>query len=151
MWAKLFGKKEMETIGELEAYIQSILKKVEADFISIVGLKGKFKGLDILTVVDKDTPMEKNDIKRLNAKLAEYYLRTLTLNLLPETQHIPLHFISYYYTDQLQFHIIPFSGNDLFFMTTKNGNREKILKNLEKIENSLKILRPIESPEGGTP
>lgn len=142
MWSRWFSKKEMDTLAELEKFIQSILKKVNASFIGIVGLKGKFKGLDILSVVDKDCIYDKAAIKRFHAKLAEYYLRTNTLSLFPDDIKNTLQMISYTYTSNMEFHIIPFMSNDLFIMTVANGNLIRLWNEMEKIESSLKILQP---------
>ena len=64
--SKLFGKKEQESIQEIEADIVKLKKKTKAEMISIFGIGGRLKGLPLIYASDNE-----NDLKQFAARLYE--------------------------------------------------------------------------------
>jgi hypothetical protein len=64
--SKIFGKKEVKGIQEIEVEMQKLKKKVDAEMIAIVGIGGRLKGLPLIYTSDDDS-----DLKQISARLYE--------------------------------------------------------------------------------
>ena len=140
--SRIFSKKEeLETLELIDNQMDALLKKSGANFMSLVGIKGKVKGLEILTVLNSNCKLETKDIRLFNAKLAEYFLRNQKLDLYTGPNAKPMQYAHYYYADDAEFYIIPLEQSTTFVITAMNGNIEKVIKNLEKINLAVIKLR----------
>jgi hypothetical protein len=137
---RLFSKKVLETLEQVNQQIAGLLKKSDAKFVSLMGLRGKIKGLEIITVVDEKFPEDTQLIKRYNAKLVESYLRFQSLELMADDSGKKLQYTSYYYDEIHHFYAIPVENSDWFLITACTANIMKIIKNLDKITELLQQL-----------
>ncbi|MFX1278408.1 MAG: hypothetical protein ACFFA3_03275 [Promethearchaeota archaeon] len=64
--SKIFGKKEVKGIQEIELEMQKLKKKVDAEMIAIVGIGGRLKGLPLIYTSDDDS-----NLKQISARLYE--------------------------------------------------------------------------------
>jgi hypothetical protein len=129
---RFFSKKELEKVQDLEREFENIVKNAQADFIALVGISGKAKGLDIINVLSPNPNVDATQLKRYAAKLVEVYLRLQSLELVSSEVDTPLQYFQLNYTEQLNFCLIPIPGNDLFVLIAVSPNITKILKSLEK-------------------
>lgn len=140
--SRIFSKKEeIETLELIDNQMDSLLKKSGANFMSLVGIKGKVKGLELLTVTNSNCRLETKDIRLFNAKLAEYFLRNQKLVLFTGSNAKAMQYAHYYYGEDSEFYIIPLEQSTTFIVTSMNGNIEKVIKNMEKINSAVVKLR----------
>lgn len=84
--SKIFGKKEVKGIQEIELEMQKLKKKVDAEMIAIVGIGGRLKGLPLIYTSDDDSNLKQisarlNEIiEPLNNLATERLLRDLIIN-----------------------------------------------------------------------
>ncbi len=90
--SRFSSKKELETVQDLEKELESTVKTSQAEFIALVGIKGKLKGLDVVNVINKDSTVSLPTLKRYAAKLVEVYLRIDTLQLISQAEGNSLQF-----------------------------------------------------------
>jgi hypothetical protein len=148
MFARFFSKKDLETIELLTQQFENLLKKSDAQYLALMGIKGKIKGLDIITVIDPKCNFDKEELKRINAKQVENYVRTVNLELVSEERNKFLQYIEYYYAEDMQFYIIRIPNNEQFIITALNCNMGKVLKNIDKIHATiLQINQPKETDD----
>lgn len=140
--SKLFSKKEIETIEALHKEFESLLKKVSADFIILVGLTGKIKGMDIINVTNKNDSFGFKQLKLFAAKSVEFFSRFKALEFMPDELSEPVKYITFYYNTELCFHVIPIPDNDSFVIIALNSQPLKILSNLKKICELISVLKP---------
>lgn len=155
-WTKFFKKEDVPEIQQLEAELASALKKAEGDFLILVGLSGKLKGLDIITVRDgKKSPFQDRQLKSFAAKGAEFLTRFKALDFMPVEIGEPARVIKFYYNRDMQFYIFPIPGNQSFMLISYNCIAVRILKDLAKVLPILDKIRPPdkddkdEKPKGG--
>ncbi len=143
------SKKELETVQDLEKELESMVKSSQAEFIALVGIKGKLKGLDVVNVINKDSRVNLHTLKRYVAKLVEVFLRIDTLQLISQEEGNSLQFFQLCYSEQLNFCIIPILGNDKFIIVAVAPNISKVLKSLqkEKVNDKLNQLFPPKSSD----
>ena len=137
MWSRFFGKKDILTIEVLTNQFESILKKSNSYFISLVGVQGKIKGLDIITVRDDYCEFDKNEIKKFIVKLTEFYLRFKSLDFFQDNSKKTMRFINFNYGDLQQFAIIPIPDNSQFIIVCLTQSVFKIISNLEKLNKTI--------------
>lgn len=128
--SKFFSKQEIEAIKELELQFESTLKKSQSSFLALVGVSGKIKGLEIMSVFSEKFLEDHKQAKRYNAKLSEYFIRYQVLKLLPDEEENPLKYISYNFGERKNFVIFPVEGNESFIITGQTPHPEKILKDI---------------------
>jgi hypothetical protein len=147
--SRFSSKKELETVQDLEKELESTVKNAQAEFIALVGIKGKLKGLDVVNVIKKDSEVDLPKLKRYVAKLVEVYLRIESLQLISQDEGNSLQYFQLFYSEQLNFCIIPILGNDKFVIVTVAPNVSKILKSLqrEKVNDKLNQLFPPKSSD----
>ncbi len=147
--SRFSSKKELETVQDLESELESTLKSTQAEFIALVGIKGKLKGLDVVNVIKQDSEVNLPTLKRYVAKLVEVYLRIESLQLIAQDGGNSLQFFQLYYSEKLNFCIIPILGNDRFIIVTVAPNVSKVLKSLqkEKVNERLNQLFPPKSSD----
>ncbi len=144
-WMKFFKKEDVPEIQQLEAELASVLKKAEGDFLILVGLSGKLKGLDIITVKDgKKMSFQDRQLKSFAAKGAEFLTRFKALDFIPAEIDEPAKVIKFYYNRDMQFYIFPIPGNQAFMLMSYNCIAVRILKDMAKV---LPILDKIRPPE----
>ena len=129
---RFFSKKELEKVQDLEREFENIVKSTQADFIALVGIHGKAKGLEIINVMAPQPAVDSNQLKRYVAKLVEVFLRLESLELVARDAGTPLQYFQLNYTDELNFCLIPIPSNNLFVLVTVAPNLAKVLKSLEK-------------------
>ncbi len=147
--SRFSSKKELETVQDLEKELESTVRSAQAEFIALVGIKGKLKGLDVVNVINKDSEVKLPTMKRYVAKLVEVYLRIETLQLNAQDEGNPLQFFQLYYSEQLNFCVVPILGNDRFIIVSVAPNISKVLKSLqkEKVNEKLNQLFPPKSSD----
>jgi len=64
--SRIFGKKEEESIQEIESEMAKLKKKVNAEMIAIFGIGGRLKGLPLIYASDDEA-----DLKQFSARLYE--------------------------------------------------------------------------------
>ncbi|MHA1684478.1 MAG: hypothetical protein ACTSUE_26305 [Promethearchaeota archaeon] len=144
-WGKIFSKKDEPHIKQLETELDSVLKKSNSEFIVLVGLSGKIKGIDIITVKNqKQRSFGEKQIKKFAAKGAEFYTRFKSLDFMPDEFGESARVIKFYYNTNMQFYLIPIT--DSFMLFSYNSVAIRILNNLDKIRD---ILNNIKSESGG--
>jgi hypothetical protein len=153
-WSKFFKKEDVPQIQQLEAELGSILKKAEGDFLILVGLVGKLKGLDIITLKDgKKTSFQDRQLKSFAAKGAEFLTRFKVLDFMPAEIGEPARVIKFYYNRDMQFYIFPLPTNPAFMLMSYNCIAVHVLKDIDKILPILDRIRPPEKedekPKGG--
>ncbi|OLS12515.1 MAG: hypothetical protein RBG13Loki_3877 [Promethearchaeota archaeon CR_4] len=142
-------KKELDTVQDLEKELESAVKSAQAEFIALVGIKGKLKGLEIVNAIKKDSVVNLPKLKRYVAKLVELYLRLETLQLISQDARNKLQYFQLYYAEQVNFCLIPILGNDKFIIVAMASNISKVLKSLEreKVNDKLNQLFPPKSSD----
>jgi hypothetical protein len=147
--SRFSSKKELETAKDLENELESTVKNTQAEFIALVGIKGKLKGLDVVNVIKKDSEVNLPKLKRYVAKLVEVYLRIESLQLIAQEEGNSLQYFQLFYSEQLNFCIIPIPSNDRFVIITVVPNISKVLKSFEKqkINDKLNQLFPQKSSD----
>jgi hypothetical protein len=156
---KFFKKEDVPEIQHLEAELGSMLKKSEGDFLILVGLSGKLKGLDIITIRDsKKSGFQDRQLKSFAAKGAEFLTRFKALEFMPADIGEPARVIKFYYNRDMQFYIFPIPNNQFFMLISYNCIAVRILKDMAKVLPILDKIRPPERDEkdekskgGGTP
>jgi hypothetical protein len=136
-FSKFFSKKQLETIEILKNQFIDLTKKSQSDFLSLVGITGRMKGLDIISTLGEKSEYSVKDVKRFNAKLTEYYIRYQSLSLFGKDSNKFLQKISYEFSKELGFHILPIDGSNQFVITTLTKNIDKIEKELINIRVNL--------------
>ena len=135
--SKNFSEQQKDAINSLRTQLEVTQKKSTAFFVSIVGLKDKFKGLDIVSVIGLKSLISEEMVTNYSAKLSEYYLKYKDVKLNSDNFHAELQFISYDFGDNGQFVIFPIEGNDDFIVTAQTSQPKKIQKDLLKIRIAL--------------
>ncbi|WP_457557266.1 hypothetical protein [Candidatus Harpocratesius sp.] len=139
--SRLFPKQEQEALRCLEQQFEDTLHRSKSKFISLVGIKGKIKGLDIIYVNDSKFDFDKKEMQRINGRLVELYFRYQNLAFPRKDDSPHLQTIIYYFSDTDQICIFLIEGNDKFIVTAQTANPSKILKDLMKIRIELFRLR----------
>ena len=109
------------------------MRKSDAEFIVLVGLTGKIKGLDIINVVGKKESISAKQMKMFAAKGVEFFSRFKALEFIPDEFGDPVKVIRFYYNEKLSLYIIPIPGNDSFMIMALNANPLKIIAGLDNI------------------
>ncbi len=145
--SRFSSKKELETIQDIEKELELTVKNAQAEFIALVGIKGKLKGLDVVNFIKPDSEVNLHTMKRYAAKLVEVYLRVVNLQLTTQEEGNSLQYFQLYYAEQLNFCVIPILGNDRFIIIAVAPNIAKLLKSLqkEKVNEKLNQLIPPKS------
>ncbi len=63
---KIFGKKSIESLKEIEEDLNKLKKKTGSEIIAIIGTGGRLKGLPLIYTTNDET-----DLKRFSARLSE--------------------------------------------------------------------------------
>ncbi len=151
--SRIFSKKDLETLESTRKQFEALLKKTTSKFISLVGITGKVKGMDIITVADPEAGFEKNEVRRYHAKLAESHIRFTNLGLMPPDDERKLRMVMYSYTGDTEFFVVPIPGNDEFViitLTTRQGIT-KIMKIVDQIGITLNQIRSSRENERENP
>ena len=138
--SKFFSKQSEAALKLLEQQLETSLDKSNADFISVVGIQGKIKGLDIIYTLNTRGEITLKEMKRINAKLVELYKRYNDLALFSEEQEKFLDIIEYKFKT-MSVCIFPIEGNEKFILTTATSYPNRILKDMVKIRSHLYNLR----------
>jgi hypothetical protein len=147
-WVKFFKKEDVQEIQKLETELGTILRKSEGDFLILVGLVGKIKGLDIITVKDgKKTTFQDRQLKLFAAKGAEFLTRFKALEFMPAEIGEPARVIKFYYNRDMQFYIFPLLDNPAFTLMSYNCIAVRVLKELARIRPILDKIRPPEKED----
>ncbi len=147
MLKKLFSKKDLQTFDKLGKEFESVLKKSKSTFLSLVGVGGKVKGLELVVCIDEDSGLSKKDVQRINVKLVEYYLRFQSLPIKinsssdPEDEFVlPLKHVCYSFGESHKYYIIPLELNNTLIVTARTPDIDKILKQIHRISQLLSQL-----------
>ena len=133
-WTKFFRKEDVPEIQKLEGELASIQKKSDAEFLILVGLSGKLKGLDILIVKDsKRSTFQDRQLKSFAAKGAEFVTRFKALEFVPTEIGEPARVIKFYYNSNMQFYLFPIIENTGFMLMAYNCIAVRVLKDISKI------------------
>jgi hypothetical protein len=138
--SKFFSKQSEAALKLLEQQLQSSLNKSNAEFISIVGMQGKIKGLDIIYVLNLNGNFPLKEMKRINAKLVELYKRYNELALFEKGKEKILKIIEFRYKTQ-SICVFPIEGNEKFILTALSRHPNRILKDMVKFRMHLFELR----------
>ena len=143
---KYFGKKDEAAFKALEHQFSSTLRRSDAEFLSLVGVEGRTKGIDIIHILAEDAQVSRHQMKLINAKLVELFIRYKTLNFIPPNVNKgELEVIEYKFQNQ-SFCIYPIHGNSKFVITANAKNQERIKKDITKIRvNLFKLQSEIEA------
>ncbi|MHA1732296.1 MAG: hypothetical protein ACTSU5_10145 [Promethearchaeota archaeon] len=137
--SRIFSKKDLETLEQTRKQFEALVKKTGSRFISLVGIAGKVKGMDVISALNPDSAYERNDVRRFHAKLAEAYLRFSSLELVPNDGTHDLRFVMYSYTGGLEFFVVPIPGSEKFVLVTLTSRQgiAKVLKVVDQIGETL--------------
>lgn len=136
MWSRLFSKKDTPQIEQLNKELENLLKKSNSEFITVVGINGKIKGLDIMTVAsNKQSMFGAKQIKRFAAKAAEFFLRFKMLEFMPPEVESPVKGIRFYYNKEMSFFIVPVTTS--FVLLTYNSIGIRVVNNINKVREIL--------------
>ncbi len=130
--SKFFSKQEIEVIKDLENHMDSTIKRTQSDFLALVGVSGKIKGLEIITLQGVKTDLDSKQIRRYNAKLAEYYIRYNTIQLISDDDLEKLQYITYNFGEKTQITIFPIEGSQSMTLTAQSNHPKRILKDISK-------------------
>lgn len=139
--SRLFSKQDEEALKRLEKQFKQTIQKSSGLWISLVGLKGKTKGLEIVNCIDPSISDKKKDIQRINGRLVELYTRYQSLEFPRRPEDPAIQSINYYFSEKEQICIFPIEGNDQFIVTANTQNPSKILKDILKIRIDLYKLK----------
>ncbi|MBD3351448.1 MAG: hypothetical protein GF364_08170 [Candidatus Lokiarchaeota archaeon] len=137
-WSR-FLKKDLKTIELLQKDLDSIMGKTSSEFMGIVGLMGKIKGLDLVSSISDSCKYDHKQVKGIYAKMIEAYLRFKNLNFNPGN-NLSLQYMSFEYNMGASFCVIPFSNRDDVAIVTLTQNIQKIQKKMDNISDLLKKL-----------
>lgn len=138
--SRLFSRQELATAEELEKILASIQKNSQSHYVALVGLKGKVKGLEVVTVQDKKVEVDEREFRRYAAKLAELYLRLSSLELVPRDRAPAPVFLRVYYTEDLDFYVLPVGGTEGFIVIALGSTETRLVKYLQKNQARLEEL-----------
>jgi len=130
--SKFFSKQEIEVIKDLENHMDSTIKRTQSDFLALVGVSGKIKGLEIITLQGVKIDLDSKQIRRYNAKLAEYYIRYNTIQLISDDDLEKLQYITYNFGEKTQITIFPIEGSQSMTLTAQSNHPKRILKDISK-------------------
>lgn len=128
--SRLFSKQDKAALTALEDHLLQILNRSNADFVSIVGVEGKVKGLDIVYQLRENGSVTQKDMKRINAKLVELYRRVHELSIY---DHEDTFDSLEYRHKQINLCLFPIPGVSKFIVTASPKHSNRVLKEMTQI------------------
>jgi hypothetical protein len=141
-FSRLFNKKDIPRLEKLKNELETIAKKSNSEFLMLVGLSGKIKGLPVIKIHGKGQSFSEKQLRRFAARGAEFLLRYRPLELMPEEIGDPVRVLKFYYNSGLSFYVFPVPGIESFMLMALNATAIKILNNLDKITGILEKISP---------
>ncbi|GAB4321348.1 MAG: hypothetical protein Kow0069_25580 [Promethearchaeota archaeon] len=119
--SRLFSREELEVVEQLDRKLEAMRKRAKSPFAALVGTSGTAKGLAVWLGMDEGEKEREGQYRRQAARLAEVFIRLLSLGLEPPVPGLLLAHLRVAYTDGKSplaahpcYHVVPLPGDDRF-------------------------------------